>query len=64
MGSRHMVGGTLIPRSKTASDVTAAPATDLVMTLWALEPEEALKLAQPMRLTFGSPHRADGANRV
>ena len=59
-----MVGGTLITRSKTASDVTAAPATDLFMTLWALEPEEALKLVPLMRLTFCSPHRAVDANRV
>ena len=46
------------------SDVTLAPVVDLMVTLSTLRPREALRLAPPLRLTLGSPNRADAANHV
>ena len=40
------------------------PAIDLIMTLLTLGPQEALKSTSPLRLTLGSPNRADDANEV
>jgi hypothetical protein len=34
------------------------------MTLSAVRSREALKSAQPLRLTFGSPHRANDADGI
>ena len=48
----------------TVSEVAAAPANDLFMTPSAPRPREELKCAWPVRLTIGSPHRADDANRI
>ena len=44
--------------------VNSVPASDLIMTLSVLRPLEALKSTWPLRLTMGSPHRADAANEV
>ena len=54
----------MIPRQKTTISVNSVSASDLIMTLSVLRPWEALKSTSPLRLTMGSPHRADATDEV